>query len=198
MEKDLIDLRKLVQDIFYSEVKDTRFKILILQLYCEHYVNEIIGTYCKPEIKKVVRRHLTFPKKLDILVKEKVIRKEHERVFACLNSLRDDLVHELVINVEQFNQILDSHNLGINISYHIKTDNMEFKEDYDFSKIYKIYKTTKISQLEISVLCLIGYLHFQLNKIRGTELNQFIIPKKVIENNQLKIVFELMEKHPER
>ncbi len=191
----MVKLVEFCNDFFKKYPDDPRYKILILQLYVEHYVNELLCHFSQEVLHKTIRTYLVFPKKLDFLVKQAIITEEHKSILICLNSIRDEFVHELEIKPSRINELLNSHSLEIHLKYNITTSNKHFNEEFNFKDIYKKYNTPKATQLDISVVCLLGYLDFQLNKLKGTEISEIIYPELKIDDvtKKLMVVFHFFE-----
>jgi hypothetical protein len=169
LEGLLIDLNS------FGNMKSNRFAILGLQLYAEHYVNEIVMEQMKECVREEVRKHLSFPQKLRILKKMKVIDETKKRILEMLNSIRDTLVHELTFSSEDINDKLKFAKLGFNYSWTIRSGNEV--RDFQVINLDKEYKDkiqNKYYQLIISSVLIIGILYHNLKVIRGEISNQFI------------------------
>jgi hypothetical protein len=169
-------LKGLILDLnSLGSASNNRFAILGLQLYSEHYVNEIVMELVKEPAKSEVRRYLTFPQKLRILKKMKVIDETKKRILEMLNSIRDTFVHELVISPEEISARLKFAQLGFNYSWSIKVEE-EIKNVnvINLEKEYKEKIPNKYDQLIISSVIIIGLLYYNLMSLRGKPSDQFI------------------------
>jgi hypothetical protein len=169
-------LKGLILDLnSLGSASNNRFAILGLQLYSEHYVNEIVMELVKEPAKSEVRRYLTFPQKLRILKKMKVIDETKKRILEMLNSIRDTFVHELVISPEEVSTRLKFAQLGFNYSWSIKVEG-EIKNVnvINLEKEYKEKIPNKYDQLIISSVIIIGLLYYNLMSLRGKPSDQFI------------------------
>ncbi|MFA4960050.1 MAG: hypothetical protein WC548_00095 [Candidatus Pacearchaeota archaeon] len=179
-------LKGLITDLnSLGNTTNNRFAILGLQLYAEHYVNEIVMEQINEHAKSEVRKHLTFPQKLRILKKMKIIDENKKKVLEILNSVRDTYVHELVVSSNEINQKLKHAQLGFNYSWSIKLNNEIKKLSLiDLEKEYKEKILNKYNQLIISSVIIIGILYHNLRLLRGKTSEQFIDVKFVKKDDK--------------
>ena len=169
-------LKGLILDLnSLGSTNNNRFAVLGLQLYAEHYVNEIVMEQVKDSVKSEIRKYLTFPQKLRILKKMKIINEGKLKILEMLNSIRDTLVHELIISQDEINKKLKFAELGFNYSWSIKLKE-EVKEFHvvNLEKEYKEKIPNKYNQLVISSVIIIGILYHNLMALREKTSNQFI------------------------
>ncbi|MDP2947156.1 MAG: hypothetical protein Q8N88_03495 [Nanoarchaeota archaeon] len=168
-------LKGLIMDLNALGSSNNRLAILGLQLYAEHYVNEIVMEQVKDCAKSEVRKYLTFPQKLRVLKKMKIIDEDKKRILEMLNSIRDTFVHELVISTDEINKKLRFAQLGFNYTWRIKVKNKVNEiRVIDLVKEYKEKIPNKYNQLVISGVILIGILYHNLMVMRGKVSNEFI------------------------
>lgn len=168
-------LKGLIMDLNSLGSSNSRFAILGLQLYAEHYANEIVMEQVKDCAKSEMRKYLTFPQKLRILKRMKVIDEGKKRILEMLNSIRDTFVHELVISSDEINERLKFAQLGFNYSWGIGTkDKTSEVHLIDLEKEYREKSISKYNQLIISSVILIGILYWNLMLLRGKNSDQFI------------------------
>ncbi len=164
---------------------------LTLQLYAEHYVNEIVLEQVKESAKKEVKEHLTFPQKLRILKNLNCLDDNTERVLSTLNSIRDLLIHNLMINVKEFNVKLEGVKFGFKYNWRITGEaKPKMDKEIDLVKIYEEHKSriTKYDQLNVSSAVVIGLLHYHLMKLRGKEPNEIIDVEPIIREGKFDFV----------
>jgi len=178
-------LKGLIMDLNSLGSSNNRFAILGLQLYAEHYVNEIVMEQVKDFAKSEIRKYLTFPQKLRILKKMKIIDEGQKRILEMLNSIRDTFVHELIISTDEINKRLKFAQLGFNYSWRIQSQNKANEIHLiNLEKEYKEKSVNKYNQLIISSVILIGILYYNLMILRGRPSDQFIDVKFTkMENN---------------
>lgn len=152
---------------------DARYIILTLQLYVEHYVNEIVLEQVKEPVKKELKEHLTFPQKLRIIERMKIIDGKHNQMLQGLNKIRDVLVHELVITSEKIEEKLRGINFGFIYNIHDLTTPSNSKK-IDLEKEYRVRKFPKYDQLKVSCLVIISYLYHALKNLKGEEPKELI------------------------
>lgn len=168
-------LKKLIEDLNYlKNLNNDRFAILGIQLYAEHYVNEIVMEQIKEYAKEEVRIYLTFPQKLKILEKMKCINDDTKRILLKLNSIRDLLVHNLIISVEELTNDLKFSKLGFKYSWIAQDDEGKKEHTVDLDDEYKKKIPNKYNQLIVSSIIIIGFLYHHLNRIRGKQDHEFI------------------------
>ena len=169
---------------------DSRFKILFLQLYAEHYVNEILlNLVDKESIGKEIIEEISFPKKLKILKKIKVLNDQTEDVLTILSGLRNLAVHKLVISDKEINNKLKERKLGFN--YIIDKMGEKFI-NIDLEQMYKDKKLTEFSQLEVSSVLVIGILYSKLKMINKEEVDYYISPE--LEEGKPFVILKLHQK----
>jgi methyl coenzyme M reductase alpha subunit len=165
----IIDLNNL------GNSKNNKLAVLGLQLYAEHYVNEIVMEQMKDCAREEVRKHLSFPQKLRIVKNLGIIDETMKRVLETLNSIRDGLVHELMFSSEEINEKLKFAKLGFDYSWSIKVrDKIKDFHLLNLEKEYREKIPNKYNQLVISSVVIIGILYHNLRVIRGENSDQFI------------------------
>lgn len=164
---------------------------LTLQLYAEHYVNEIVLEQVKEPAKKEVRDSLSFPKKLTILEKMNVLNRETKEVLLTLNTIRELLLHNLMFTPAEFNSRLESAKLGFKYNWRLDGKaEPKTNREIDLVKIYEENKAhvTKYDQLNISAAVVIGLLYYNLMKLRGKEPNEIIDVEPIIKDGNFQFV----------
>jgi hypothetical protein len=186
MEQKEPTLKGLIDDLNQlNNLNNYRFSILGLQLYSEHYVNELVLKEINESAKKEVRTYLSFPQKLRILKKMKILNNETEKILQTLNSIRDTLAHELILSSKEINHKLKSVDLGFKHSWKTKENNKEIVKEINLKEIYKTKIKGKFQQLIISSIIIIAGLHHELLKQNKKQIKEFIeiILEKDKDNN---------------
>lgn len=156
---------------------DHRYKILILQLYSEHYVNEILMNLVNEKvIGKEVKEQIPFTKKITILERAKIIEHDIARVLDVLNNLRRTVVHNLVIDEKIINAQLKSRDLGFNYKVNFNRDGKDVSE-VDLGEMYKKMGATEYAQFDVSTMLVIGILYLRLKSIRKEEAKFILFPE---------------------
>jgi len=186
-------LKHLIDDLnSINNMKNNRFTILAMQLYAEHYVNQIVLESIGEPAKTEVKNHLSFPQKLRILENMKVLDKSTKRVLETLNTIRDSFVHELILTPEDIAKKLQAMNLGF--SYQWKVDD---KQTYsvDLEKVFLEKVKDKYNQLVISSIVVIGILYNQLKVIQKQKLDQFVFVDFVKNKDKWAAILSVREIH---
>lgn len=159
---------------------------LTLQLYAEHYVNEIVLEQVKDSAKEEVKKNLTFPQKLRILNNLKCLNEDTERVLQTLSSIRNLLTHNLMVSVKDFNSMLDGKRLGFQYNWIIAGKaEPKMNKKIDLDNIYKKYREniSNYDRLNVSSAVVIGLLHYNLMKLRGKESDEIIDVEPIIDGD---------------
>lgn len=185
-------LESLINNFNYiNNLKIPRLTILNLQLYVEHYVNELISTEVSLNAIDEIKLYLSFPQKLRIIKKMKVIDDTQLKILELLNKIRDNLVHELVLDEEKIKKRIKSSKLDFVYGWsYINKEQKRIGKIIDLKKIYKKIDDN-ISQLFISVILIIGIIYNKLREIKKQEINQFI-DLNLIENNKSQIQISVL------
>lgn len=186
-------LESLINNFNYiNNLKIPRLTILNLQLYVEHYVNELISTEVSLNAIDEIKLYLSFPQKLRIIKKMKVIDDTQLKILELLNKIRDNLVHELVLDEEKIKKKIKSSKLDFVYGWsYINKEQKRIGKIIDLKKIYKKVDDN-ISQLFISVILIIGIIYNKLREIKKQEINQFI-DLNLIENNKSQIKISVLK-----
>jgi hypothetical protein len=186
-------LESLINNFNYiNNLKIPRLTILNLQLYVEHYVNELISTEVSLNAIEEIKLYLSFPQKLRIIKKMKVIDDTQLKILELLNKIRDNLVHELVLDEEKIKKRIKSSKLDFVYGWsYINKEQKRIGKIIDLKKIYKKIDDN-ISQLFISVILIIGIIYNKLREIKKQEINQFI-DLNLIENNKSQIKISVLK-----
>jgi hypothetical protein len=186
-------LESLINNFNYiNNLKIPRLTILNLQLYVEHYVNELISTEVSLNAIDEIKLYLSFPQKLRIIKKMKVIDDTQLKILELLNKIRDNLVHELVLDEEKIKKRIKSSKLDFVYGWsYINKEQKRIGKIIDLKKIYKKIDDN-ISQLFISVILIIGIIYNKLREIKKQEINQFI-DLNLIENNKSQIKISVLK-----
>ncbi len=186
-------LESLINNFNYiNNLKIPRLTILNLQLYVEHYVNELISTEVSLNAIEEIKLYLSFPQKLRIIKKMKVIDDTQLKILELLNKIRDNLVHELVLDEEKIKKRIKSSKLDFVYGWsYINKEQKRIGKIIDLKKIYKKIDDN-ISQLFISVILIIGIIYNKLREIKKQEINQFI-DLNLIENNKSQIQISVLK-----
>ncbi len=157
-----IDLKRFYTDFDYSsKINDERHRILTLQLYMEHFINELVKFKSGEFPEKVIQENLTIPVKCQILLDWGVITKEQRKIIEILAKTRNDMIHNLIIDTGKLERRL-------------KTTDFEFIKS-DKGKKAKVFEyLAPYSQLISASAIIISILYAQLEKMRGNNVEQFI------------------------
>lgn len=186
--KDLIESIKKVDSL-----KIPRMSILNLQLYVEHYVNEIVSTLVDESVKKEIRTSLSFPQKLRILKNKKIIDNVQLKILETLNKIRDIMVHELIIDPEEIMKRVKYSKFYFIYGYSfIDKEGKKNTKIIDLKKMFK-KMTNKFFQLNISSMLIIGILYNNLKIIKKQKPNQIINLEIVKKEGKDYIQFKVLE-----
>ena len=176
----MVDLKSFIKDINYvGKIKDTRYNILVLQLYVEHFMNEIISLKSGDFSKEVIRERLTIPIKSKMLLDWKIIGKEEKKIIDVLAKTRNDMVHNLVLDMEKLEKKL-------------KSTNFEFIKDKN-GKPLKLFKNLNpLGRLQSSSAIIISYLYQRLEILKGNKINQKVMLEIKKEGGNFKHILHLM------
>ena len=156
---------------------DHRWKILMLQLYSEHYVNEILMHMVDERfIGKEVREEISFPKKIKILERAKIIKQDVARVLSVLNDLRTTMVHKLVVDNKIIVAKLKERELGFNYEVNFNKDGKELT-GINLKEMYEKINATEHAQFDVSTMLVIGVLYLRLKTIRKQEAEHILFPE---------------------
>jgi hypothetical protein len=104
----------------------------------------------------------------------KVIDDTQLKILELLNKIRDNLVHELVLDEEKIKKRIKSSKLDFVYGWsYINKEQKRIGKIIDLKKIYKKIDDN-ISQLFISVILIIGIIYNKLREIKKQVINQFI------------------------
>lgn len=182
------DLKNLVNNfINIGKLNIPRINILNLQLYTEHYVNEIISTEIGNPVKEEVKKYISFPQKLRILKKMNVIDEKQLKILEMLNKIRDDFVHELVIEQEVIDKKLKYTTFDFVYGWsYINSNNENINKIIDLKKIYKNVKNN-FHKLEISTILIISILYNKYMTMKKENVKQFV-DIEVDSNSNIKLI----------
>ncbi len=191
--KEEPSLESLINNFNYiNNLKIPRLTVLNLQLYAEHYVNELISTEVSLNAIDEVKLYLSFPQKLRIIKKMKIIDDTQLKILELLNKIRDSLVHELVLDEGKLKKRIKSSKLDFVYGWsYLNKEQKRVGKIIDLKKIYKKIDDS-ISQLFVSVILIIGILYNKLKEIKKQEINQFI-DIILIEKNKPQIQISVLK-----
>jgi len=191
--KEEPSLENLINNFNYiNNLKIPRLTVLNLQLYAEHYVNELISTEVSLNAIDEVKLYLSFPQKLRIIKKMKIIDDTQLKILELLNKIRDSLVHELVLDEGKLKKRIKSSKLDFVYGWsYLNKEQKRVGKIIDLKKIYKKIDDS-ISQLFVSVILIIGILYNKLKEIKKQEINQFI-DIILIEKNKPQIQISVLK-----
>ena len=171
-------LKELLEELNCIEImKDSRYKILILQLYSEHYVNELLMHMIDDRfIGKEVREQISFPKKLKILERAKIIGSEISDILFILNDLRSIAVHTLVVDEKLINQKLKQRKLWFDYKINFNKDGKDIT-GVNLKEMYDEVGATEYAQLNVSSMLSIGILYSRLKVIKKQEIDFILFPE---------------------
>lgn len=184
--KDKITLEDIIKNFNYiNSLKIPRLTILNLQLYVEHYVNELIKNEISDNAIDEVKLYLSFPQKLRIIKKMNIIDDTQIKILELLNKIRDNLVHELVLDEDKIKKRIKSSRLDFVYGWsHIKKGKRIGKL-IDLKKVYK--KTNnKISHLFVSVILIVGILYNKNKELNNQNITEFI-DLNLTQNNKINL-----------
>lgn len=186
--KDLIESIKKVDTL-----KMPRMSILNLQLYVEHYVNEIVSTLVDESAKREIRTSLSFPQKLRILRNKKIIDNIQLKILETLNKIRDMMVHELIINPEEIMKKVKYSKFYFTYGFSfIAKDGKKNTKIIDLKKMFKKLPN-KFFQLNISSMIIIGILYNSLKMLKKEKPNQIINLDLISKEGKEYIQFNVLE-----
>jgi hypothetical protein len=170
-----------------------RMSILNLQLYVEHYVNEIVATLVDESAKSEIRKSLSFPQKLRILRNKNIIDNVQLKILETLNKIRDMMVHELVINPDEIMKKMKYSKFYFTYGFSfVGKDGKKNTKIIDLKKMFKKIPN-KFSQLNISTILIIGILYNNLKIIKKQKPNQIINLEIVKKEEKDYIQFGVLE-----
>ncbi|NPE26905.1 hypothetical protein HNV12_02790 [Methanococcoides sp. SA1] len=189
-------LKSLIDEVIpVIDTGNARYIVLTLQLYVEHYVNEIISELIKKPAKNIVISNLTFPKKLNILKKMKILNSRTKEILLKLNEVRNLLIHNLIINTKEIKNNISGQNFEFVYNWFIESNKGKKREEGGIN-LKSVYQKIpdKFVQLEVSTIIIIGILHDRLWNTRGEPNNQFIKVSFEKENDNWQVRFNVFEK----
>jgi hypothetical protein len=169
------DLKELVNSfVIINRLNIPRLNILNLQLYVEHYVNEIVATQIGTPAQEEVKKYITFPQKLRILKNMKILDEKQLKILEILNKIRDEMVHELVLNPESIDTKLKF--IKFDFVYGWAFTNKEGEVVKKIIELKKIFKKidNNLQKLSISTIIIIGLLYNAYKKMKNEEVSQFV------------------------
>ena len=170
-----------------------RMSILNLQLYVEHYVNEIVATLVDESAKSEIRKSLSFPQKLRILRNKNLIDNVQLKILETLNKIRDMMVHELVINPDEIMKKMKYSKFYFTYGFSfVDKDRKKNTKIIDLKKMFKKIPN-KFSQLNISTILIIGILYNNLKIIKKQKPNQIINLEIIKKEEKDYIQFGVLE-----
>lgn len=186
------DLKSLIANfVNIGKLNIPRINILNLQLYAEHYVNEIISTEIGIPAKEEVKKYISFPQKLRILKKMNIIDEKQLKILEMLNKIRDDFVHELVIEQDIIDKKLKYTTFDFVYGWsYINSNNENINKIIDLKRIYKNVKNN-FHKLEISTILIISILYNKYMTIKKKSVKQFVDIEMDSDSNIKLIVKEL-------
>lgn len=171
-EPDLKDL--LNNCVVISRLNIPRLSILNLQLYVEHYVNEIVLTQIGDAAKDEVKKYITFPQKLRVLKNMNIIDEKQVKILEVLNKIRDEIVHELVFEPETIEAKLKFTKFDFVYGWaYIDSKGEKVNKIIDLKNVFKKIDNN-FRRLSISTVLIIGILYNQCKNIKNEKVNQFI------------------------
>ena len=186
--KDLIESINKVDSI-----KMPRMSILNLQLYVEHYVNEIVSTLVDDSAKKEIKTSLSFPQKIRILRNKNIIDNVQLKILEALNKIRDLMVHELIIKPDEIMKKVKYSKFYFTYGFsYIDKDGKKNTKIIDLKKMFKKI-TNKFSQLNISSILIIGILYNNLKILKKQKPNQIINLDMISKNGKEYVQFNILE-----
>jgi hypothetical protein len=182
------NLKDLINDfIAIKKLNIPRLNILNLQLYAEHYVNEIILTQINEIAREEVKKYISFPQKLRILKKMKILDEKQLKILEILNKIRDEMVHELVLENASIEAKLKYTKFDFIYGWgYINKDKKRINKIFDLNKIYKKVDNN-FDKLFISSVLIIGILYNNYKILNQENVKQFI---DIVydKNSQLRLV----------
>ncbi len=146
----MVDLKKLLKDLnSIKETNEPRLEILIIQLYMEHFLNEIINYKSGEFPDEIVKENLAIPVKTSIIKKWGIINEDHKKVIDALAKTRNDLIHNLVIDFKKIEQRL-------------KSVNFDFIRNDKGKRVKLLSRLKPYSRLTFSSILIIGILYHKL------------------------------------
>lgn len=129
----------------FQKITDLRFVILLLNLYSEHFVNDFIKIKSGEIIEKEIRKKIGFPSKLRILKELGWINEDEKRILEVFNSIRDEFVHNLIIDHKKLNGTLKSFaKRGSKAFDFVVNENPKIKKIFEKISPLEKFKTSMI------------------------------------------------------
>ncbi len=151
----MVDLKKLLSDLnSIKTTKEPRLEILIIQLYMEHFLNEIINYKSGNLPHDTIRENLTIPTKTSIIKKWEIINEDHKKVIDTLAKTRNDLIHNLLIDFKKIEQRL-------------KSVNFDFIRNSKDKRVKLLSRLKPYNRLTFSSILIIGILYHKLLNLKG-------------------------------
>ncbi len=151
----MTDLKKFLHDLnSIKQTKEPRLEILIIQLYMEHFLNEIINYKTGNLPSEIVKENLSIPVKTKIIEKWELINKDHKKVIDALAKTRNDLVHNLIIDFKK-------------VEKRLKSVNFDFIRNEKGKRVKLLSRLKPYNRLKFSSMLIIGILYHKLLELKG-------------------------------
>jgi uncharacterized protein YutE (UPF0331/DUF86 family) len=170
--------RQLLKELL--SLKDARYKVLMYQLYIEHYVNELVCLDANEILHETLHTQLSFPQKIKILESKKIINSEQANVLKVINSVRNKMVHCLTISPRDIEKMLESTKLSFKITYEFNDIVIPIDLEKEYANGFN-----KFSQFETSATLLVGFLYSKFMLENGKDVEQFFKPEFIMKKNKI-------------
>lgn len=151
----MVDLKRFLHDLnSIKKSNEPRLEILMIQLYMEHFLNEIINYKSGELPENVIRENLSIPAKTSIVERWGIINNDHKKVIDVLAKTRNDLIHNLLINFKKIEQRL-------------KSVNFDFIRNDKGKRVKLLSRLKPYNRLTFSSILIIGILYHKLLNLRG-------------------------------
>ncbi len=180
----MVDLKKLLDDL--NSIKDTgepRLEILIIQLYMEHFLNEIIHYKSGNLPDDIIKENLAIPVKTGIIRKWGIINNDHKKVIDVLARTRNDLVHNLLVDFKK-------------IEKRLKSANFDFIRNDKGKRVKLLSRLRPYNRLTFASIMIIGILYHKLLSLKGRPCLQSLNLELENKNNEWKSRIKLIERIP--
>lgn len=163
----MVNLRGLFASLnSIKKTNDPRLEILIIQLYVEHFLNEIMKIKSGILPEEVIKENITIPVKTKTLQEWGIINSDHKKIIDALARTRNDLIHNLVVDFRK-------------IERRLKSVNFEFIRDKNNKRIKIFSKLKPFHRLTSSSIFILAILYHKSSILKN---------KKPTENLKLEII----------
>ncbi len=177
----MVDLKTLFKEINSTKKnKEPRLEILIIQLYVEHFLNEIITLKSGNMPEQIIKENLSIPIKTKIIETWGIINNDHKKIIDSLAKTRNDLIHNLIIDFEK-------------IEKRLKSVNFDFIRDKKGKRIKIFAKLKPYYRLTFSSIFILGLLYYKSMELKRETILQSLKLEIVKKNKEWEPKITLIE-----